>query len=154
MFWPKHLFWLTTISAKTSLPKEYILAKKGCFGRIKAISARMSHFGQTTENNFYRIKCFCWIIGRIIDRLFGRYDIRLPTIMNHYELNEVHLKRNFYNPANHFPDEELDVVDVSGVEDRIGARVVASPSGVVGWAAIGAAGRIVAANEFTMYSTP
>ena len=75
----KHSILLTSVQAKTSLPKEYILADKDCFGRIKAVSAGISHFGRTTENNFYRIKCFCRIIGRIIDRLFGRYDIRLPT---------------------------------------------------------------------------
>ena len=40
--------------------------------------------------------------------------------------------RRELSKSNHFPDEELHVVDVSGVEDRIGARVVASPSGVVG----------------------
>ena len=72
-----------SVQAKTSLPKEYILAEKDCFGRIKAVSAKISYFGRTTENNFYRIKCFCRIIGRIIDRLFGRYDIRLPT-KQHY----------------------------------------------------------------------
>ena len=70
----------SSVQVKMSLPKEHISAGKGCFGRIMAVLAGISHFGWTTENNFYRIKCFCRIIGRIIDRLFGRYDIRLPTI--------------------------------------------------------------------------
>ena len=34
--------------------------------------------------------------------------------------------------SSHFPDQQLDVVDVSWVEDRIGAGIVASPSDVVG----------------------